>query len=177
MELKIDDKPLQIKFNFASLKLWEEKITNEAGDKQSDREMFDQLFTGLVEKNPKMLVNVFDGGLAYLGNDKPTYPGVFDAVSDLLGEKGIDQVAQDLMAELTANGFFKASMGQWINSIKKQMKEYDKFFKEQKPAKNASKDDKERYKQLEQRYQILKDQSRPLLDEFEKMLKDTGSTL
>lgn len=177
MELKVDGKGLQIKFNFASLKLWEERITNEDGDKQSDREVFDQLFTGLVQKNPKMLVNIFNGGLAYLGNDKPIYSQVFDAVSDLLGEKGVDTIAQELMAELTANGFFKASMGQWINSIKQQMKEYDKFFKEQKPAKNASKDDKEQYKQLERRYQILKGQSQPLLDEYEKMLKDTENTL
>lgn len=177
MELTINDENYQLKFNFASLKLWEEKITNSDGDKQNDREMFDQLFTGLVQKNPKTLVDIFNGGLAYLDNNKPVYSEVFDAVSNLLAEKNADQVAQNLMADLTAAGFFKTSMGQWVNSIKQQMKEYDKIFKEQKPAKNASKVDKEQYKQLERRYQILKDQSQPLLDEFEKMLKSTGSTL
>lgn len=177
MELTVNDNNYQIKFNFASLTLWEDKIVNADGNKQSDRELFDQIFTGLVQKSPKMLVDIYNGGLAYLEKDKPTYSQVFDAVSELMGDQGIDKVAQNLMAELTANGFFKASMEQWINSIKKQMKDYDKFFKEQKPAKNASKDDKEQYKQLEQRYQMLKDQSQPLLDEFEKMLKATENTL
>ena len=125
-----------------------------------------------------MLVNIINGGLAYLKNDKPSYSEVFDAVSELMGSEGVDKLAQDLMAELTANGFFKGSMKQWINSIERQIKGYDKFFKElKKPAKNAPKEEKERYDNLVQRYNLLKDQSKPLLDEFEKMLKGTGNTL
>lgn len=178
MELTVNNKELQLKFNFASLSLWEEKILDSEGNKQDDAEMFDAIFTGLVQKSPRMLVNIINGGLAYLKNDKPSYSEVFDAASDIMGSEGIDKLAQDLMAELTANGFFKGSMKQWINSIERQIKGYDKFFKElKKPAKNAPKEEKERYDNLVQRYNLLKDQSKPLLDEFEKMLKGTGNTL
>ena len=178
MQLKFGNKERQVKFNFASLSLWEEKIVNSDGKKQEDSEIFDALFTGLVQKNPRTLVNILNGGLAHLGKDKPTYSEVFDAASDLMGSEGIDKLTQDLMAELTANGFFKGSMKQWINSIERQIKGYNKFFKElKKPAKNAPKEEKERYDNLIQRYNLLKDQSKPLLDEFDKMLKDTGNTL
>lgn len=178
MQLKFGNKERQVKFNFASLALWEEKIVNSDGKKQEDSEIFDALFTGLVQKNPRTLVNILNGGLAYLDKDKPTYSEVFDAASELMSSEGIDKLAQDLMAELTANGFFKGSMKQWINSIERQIKGYDKFFKElKKPAKNAPKEEKERYDNLVQRYNLLKDQSKPLLDEFDKMLKDTGNTL
>ncbi|WP_394267730.1 tail assembly chaperone [Limosilactobacillus vaginalis] len=178
MELKINDKEFQTKFNFASLSLWEEKIVDNDGNKQDDTEIFDALFTGLVQKNPRTLVNILNGGLAYLGKEKPKYSEVFDAVSNIMGEEDIDKLAQNLMAELTANGFFKGSMKQWINSIERQIKGYDKFFKElKKPAKNAPKEEKERYDNLTQRYNLLKDQSKPLLDEFDKMLKDTEITL
>ena len=44
MELKVNGKELQVKFNFASLKLWEEKIVDADGNKQSDDAMFDRLF-------------------------------------------------------------------------------------------------------------------------------------
>ena len=178
MELTVNNKELQLKFNFSSLSLWEEKILDSEGNKQDDAEMFDAIFTGLVQKSPRMLVNIINGGLAYLKNDQPSYSEVFDAVSELMGSEGVDKLAQDLMAELTANGFFKGSMKQWINSIERQIKGYDKFFKElKKPAKNAPKEEKERYDNLVQRYNLLKDQSKPLLDEFEKMLKGTGNTL
>ena len=178
MELTVNNKELQLKFNFSSLSLWEEKILDSEGNKQDDAEMFDAIFTGLVQKSPRMLVNIINGGLAYLKNDKPSYSEVFDAVSELMGSEGVDKLAQDLMAELTANVFFKGSMKQWINSIERQIKGYDKFFKElKKPAKNAPKEEKERYDNLVQRYNLLKDQSKPLLDEFEKMLKGTGNTL
>lgn len=178
MELTVNNKELQLKFNFASLSLWEEKILDSEGNKQDDAEMFDAIFTGLVQKSPRMLVNIINGGLAYLNNHKPSYSDVFDTVSELMGSEGVDKLAQDLMAELTANGFFKGSMKQWINSIERQIKGYDKFFKElKKPAKNAPKEEKERYNNLVQRYNLLKDQSKPLLDEFEKMLKGTGNTL
>ena len=178
MELKIDGKTLQLKYNFASLKLWEEKVTDDDGKKQQDDAIFDTLFTGLATKNPRVLVDIINGGLAYLGNAKPDYGKVFDAVSDLLGEKGLDKVAEQTMAELTANGFFKGSMKRWINSIERQIKGYDKFFKNlKKPTKSASEEEKERYRQLTQRYQLLKDQSEPLLDKFDKMLGDTGVTL
>ena len=178
MELTVNNKELQLKFNFSSLSLWEEKILDSEGNKQDDAEMFDAIFTGLVQKSPRMLVNIINGGLAYLKNDKPSYSEVFDAVSELMGSEGVDKLAQDLMAELTANGFFKGSMKQCINSIERQIKCYYKFFKElKKPAKNAPKEEKERYDNLVQRYNLLKDQSKPLLDEFEKMLKGTGNTL
>ena len=177
MELKINGKEQQVKFNFASLKLWEDKITDANGDKQTDREVFDQLFTGLVQKTPRTLVDIVNGGLAYLGNKKPTYSEVFDAVSDLMGSDGLNKLAQDLMAELTAVGFFKGSMGQWINSIKKQINNFDKYLQGEKPAKNASKDAKEAYQTTERRYKLLKEQSMPMLNEFDKMLKATGTTL
>ena len=178
MELKFGDKESQVKFNFASLSLWEEKIVDSDGKKQEDSEIFDALFTGLVQKNPRTLVNILNGGLAYLGKDKPTYSEVFDAASDLMGSEGIDKLAQDLMAELTANGFFKGSMKQWFNSIERQIKGYDKFFKElKKPTKSATPEEKKNYQQMVRRYQLLKDQSKPLLDEFDKMLKDTETTL
>lgn len=61
MELKVNGKELQVKFNFASLKLWEEKIVDADGNKQSDDAMFDRLFTGLVQKDPRTLVNIFNG--------------------------------------------------------------------------------------------------------------------
>lgn len=178
MELKFGDKELQVKFNFASLSLWEEKIVDGDGKKQEDIVIFDTLFSGLVQKDPRALVNVLNGGLAYLGKEKPTYAEVFDAASDLMGEEGVDKLAQDLMAELTANGFFKGSMKQWINFIKRHMKGYEKFFGElKKPAKNAPVEVKERYNDSIQQYNLLKDQSKPLLDELDKMLKDTGNTL
>lgn len=178
MELKIDGQERRLKFNFASLLLWEEKIVDNDGNKQEDAAIFDTLFTGLVQKNPRILVDIVNGGLAYLGKDKPTYSKVFDGVSEKMGEEGIDQLAQSLMAELTASGFFKGSMKQWINSIERQIKGYDKFFKElKKPTKSAPDEEKEHYRQLTQRYQILKDQSEPLLDEFDKMLGVTGTSL
>lgn len=178
MELKVNGKELQVKFNFASLKLWEEKIVDANGNKQSDDAMFDRLFTGLVQKDPRTLVNIFNGGLAHLGKDKPTYEEIFNAVSEKMGEKGVNKLAQELMAELTANGFFKGSMKLWMDSIERQIKGYDKFFKElKKPAKSATNEEKENYRQTMQRYQLLKDQSKPLLDEFDKMLGDTGVTL
>ena len=178
MELTVNNKELQLKFNFSSLSLWEEKILDSESNKQDDAEMFDAIFTGLVQKSPRMLVNIINGGLAYLKNDKPSYSEVFDAVSELMGSEGVDKLAQDLMAELTANGFFKGSMKQWINSIKRQIKGYDKFFKElKKPTKSATPEEKKNYQQMVRRYQLLKDQSKPLLDEFDKMLKDTETTL
>lgn len=178
MELKIDGKTLQLKYNFASLKLWEEKVTDDDGKKQQDDAIFDTLFTGLATKNPRVLVDIINGGLAYLGNAKPDYGKVFDAVSDLLGEKGLDKVAEQTMAELTAFGFFKVSMKQWMSSIKEELDNLDKLYKElKKPAKAAKKEAKEQYDQQVALYQASKNQFDPMLKNFEKMLKDTGITL
>lgn len=93
MELTINGKTYQLKFNFASLKLWEEKITDDDNKKQDDDSIFDTLFTGLATKNPRVLVDIVNGGLAYLDKDKPSYGEIFDAVSELMGTKGLDQTA------------------------------------------------------------------------------------
>lgn len=178
MELTINGKTYQLKFNFASLKLWEEKITDDDNKKQDDDSIFDTLFTGLATKNPRVLVDIVNGGLAYLDKGKPSYGEIFDAVSELMGTKGLDQTAENLMSELTAFGFFKVSMKQWSNFIKEQFNNLEKLHKQlKKPAKTAKQEAKERYDQQVALYQTSKSQFGPMLADFDKMLKDTGITL
>lgn len=113
MQLTINDKAYDIKFNFASLLAWRDTILDADSKKQDDDDIYDQMFTALVNGEPLALTQVLYGGLAYLGNDKPSYNDAFEAMSDLMNETYPDDLAGQVLAELDNNGFFKAQLKHW----------------------------------------------------------------
>ncbi len=177
MELKIGDKTYELKYNFASMKLWENSLLDEDSKKQSHDDMFDELFSGLVNKVPETLVKIVDGGLAYL-DKKPTYEDIFNAVSDVMGNEGLDKLSEQLMSELTAFGFFKVSMKQWIEGMKHLVKVIETGLKElKKPAKNAKDETVQDYIRQKNTLESTKDALENTLGEFDKLAKATEITL
>lgn len=178
MDLKVGKKSYELKYNFASLKLWEKKLVDEKGNKQSHEDMFDEIFSGLVNNVPETLVNVVYGGLAYLDNNKPSYGDVFNAVSDVMGNEGLDKLSEQLMSELTAFGFFKVSMKQWRDSMKRLDDLMVKGLKElKKPAKNAKDEAVNVYNRQKATLENTRDGLQTTLGTLDKRLKAIGITL
>lgn len=177
MELKINNHTYELKYNFASMKLWENSLLDDDGKKQSHDDMFDELFSGLVNKVPETLVKIVDGGLAYL-DKKPTYEDIFNAVSDVMGNEGLDKLSEQLMSELTAFGFFKVSMKQWIEGMRHLVKVIETGLKElKKPAKSAKDEAVQNYVRQKNTLESTKDALGTTLSEFDKLAKATGITL
>ena len=177
MELQINNKSMELEFNFASLKLWEKKLLDSDGKEQSHEDLFDQLFTGLVNKLPETLVDIVYGGLA---NQKPmpAYSDVFDAVSGIMGNEGLDKLSEQLMAELTAYGFFKVLMKQWRDSMKKMTDLMGKGLKElKKPAKNAKTETIQNYERRKATLESTKEGLETTLAALDKLVKATEISL
>lgn len=177
MELEINNKSLSLEFNFASLKLWEKKLLDKDGNEQSHEDLFDQLFSGLVNKVPETLVDIVYGGLASQ-KPKPEYGDVFNAVSEIMGNEGLDKLSEQLMAELTAFGFFKVSMKQWRDSMKKMADLMSKGLKElKKPTKNAKPEVIQNYNRQKATLESTKEGLDTTLGALEKLEKVTETSL
>ena len=177
MELKINGKPMTLEFNFASLKLWEKKLLDGDGNKQSYDDIFDYLFSGLVNKTPETLVEIVYGGLASQ-KPMPEYGDAFNAVSEIMGNEGLDKLSEQLMAELTAFGFFKVSMKQWRDSMKKMADLMGKGLKElKKPTKNAKPEVIQEYNQQKATLENTKEGLGETLDALDKLVKVTETSL
>lgn len=156
MQLLINDKSVDVKFNFGSLLLWRDTLKDADGKKQDDDNIYDQMFTSLVNGEPYALTQVIYGGLAYLGNDKPSFSVVFDAVSELMNEKDPDELAKEVLAELDNNGFFKAQLNHWkrlMESLVTQLQKGLELLEKNKPKKNASKEAQQAYLDSSQQLQ------------------------
>ena len=154
-----------IKYNFASLKTWRGQFKGEGVD--TDDDVYDNLFIGLVNSDPMVIVKALYGGLAYL-DIKPTFDDTFEAVSDLFDKTDPDELSAQILVDISSEGFFGLAMKKWRNIFEKlqeySKKSLDSLTEPTKPAKNAKAGKLEEYTKKMEALNSAKQQLQGTLD-------------
>lgn len=154
-----------IKYNFASLKTWRDQFKGEGVD--TDDDVYDNLFIGLVNSDPMAIVKALYGGLAYL-DIKPTFDDTFEAVSDLFDKTDPDELSAQILVDISSEGFFRLAMKKWRNIFEKlqeySKKSLDSLVEPTKPAKNAKAGKLEEYTKKMEALNSAKQQLQGTLD-------------
>lgn len=165
MDLTMNGNSVAIKYNFASLKTWRDQFKGEGVD--TDDDVYDNLFIGLVNSDPMTIVKALYGGLSHL-DIKPTFDDTFEAVSDLLDKTDPDELSAQILVDISSEGFFRLAMKKWRNIFEK-LQEYSKkslesLMEPTKPAKNAKAAKLEEYTKKTEALNSAKQQLQGTLD-------------
>jgi hypothetical protein len=117
MQIPMNDKRIEVKYTFKSIKAWHRQFPKA----KDDDDLYDEILSGLIGDNPMVLIKVLYGGVAHLDGDMPSFEDFFDSANEYLATRndGTDTFAETI-AELAHSGFFGLQVKNW----KQRMENY-----------------------------------------------------